>query len=303
MLPRLVAVLPRFVAIVVVCVLASAAVTFAAGNEATPPAVPATTTAAEPAVLVVPDVRQQAYVFAKGTLEDAGFAWKLEGGAAGYAANVVVAQSPAPGTRVVDTGAPLLTLRLASNPQYAAEGEPEDASPYAGTPLELADLPSPAPAPAAVTTAAPPAAKAAQPAQPAKPTKPAKPSTTSKPAKTAARTRTATRAVAAAPSARPAAFTAPGAPAEPLDEIALPARAKRLASYVAAHPKLTNAAARHWLYQHTWIVTGARFGWWHGAEALRTLIAVDRRVEAQWGLGAKSRRVAQRALAEVEAKS
>jgi hypothetical protein len=287
MLPRLVAVLPRFVVIVVVCVLASAAVTFAAGNGTTPTAPPTTTTVAEPAVLVVPDVRSQAYVFAKGTLEDAGFAWKVEGGAGGYAANVVVGQSPAPGTRLVDTGAPLLTLRLAANPQYAPQGEPEDASPYAGTPLELAELPSPAPAPAA------PKARAT----------PAKPAT---PAKAAAPKRATTkRATAAArkATARPAAFAAPGAPAEPLDEASLPERARRLSAYVGAHPKPTDAAARHWLYQHTWIVTGARFGWWHGAQALETLVAVDRRVEKQWGIGAKSRRVAQRALVEVKAKS
>lgn len=289
MLPRLVAVLPRFVVIVVVCVLASAAVTFAAGNETTPTAPPATTTVAEPAVLVVPDVRSQAYVFAKGTLEDAGFAWKVEGGAGGYAANVVVGQSPAPGTRLVDTGAPLLTLRLAANPQYAPEGEPEDASPYAGTPLELAELPSPAPAPAA------PKAPATTPAK-----------KTRTPAKVAAPKRAAKKgATAAAPraAARPAAFAAPGAPAEPLDEASLPERARRLSAYVGAHPKPTDAAARHWLYQHTWIVTGARFGWWHGAQALETLVAVDRKVEKQWGIGAKSRRVAERALVEVKAKS
>src|SRR6185436_15022384 len=125
--------------------------------------------------------------------------------------------------------------------------------PYAGTPLELADLPSPAPAPAAPKAAA---------------TTPAKPVA---PAKTAAPKRAAKKgATAAAPkaTARPAAFTAPGAPAEPLDEVSLPERAKRLSAYVAAHPKPSDAAARHWLYQHTWIVTGARFGWWHGAQAL-----------------------------------
>ena len=289
MLPRLVAVLPRFLVIVVACVLASAAVTFAAGNETTPTPAPTTTAAAEPAVLVVPDVLSQAYVFAKGTLEDAGFAWKLEGGAAGYAANVVVAQSPAPGTRLVDTGAPLLTLKLADNPSYADEGEPEAASPYAGTPLELADLPSPAPAPAAP--------KAAKPATTAKP---ATPATTAAPRRAAKR---ATAAARSARSARPAAFTAPGAPAEPADEISLPERAKRLSSYVASHRKPTDAAARYWLYQHTWIVTGARFGWWHGAQALETLVAVDRQVERQWGIGARSRRVAERALVEVKAKS
>jgi PASTA domain len=287
---RLPAVLPRFLAIVVVCVLASTAVTFAAGNGATPPATPATpATPAEPAALVVPDVRDQAYVFAKGTLEDGGFAWKLEGGAPGYAANVVVRQSPSPGTRVVDTGAPLITLQLTANPSYKAEGQPENASPYAGTSLELADLPNPAPAPAATPKSAATPKPAAKPkAKPAaKPT--AKPATR-KPA-------------AAKPSARPPAFTSPGAPAEPQDEISLLGRAKRLDAYVKAHPRPSNAAARHWLYQHTWIVTGAGFGWWKGAEALEVLVDVDRRVQRQWGIGAKSRRVAQQALAEVRAKS
>ena len=65
-------------------------------------------------MLVVPDVRGQAYVFAKGILEDAGFAWRVPG-ARGFAANTVVGQSPLPGTRVVDTGAPLVTLRLADD--------------------------------------------------------------------------------------------------------------------------------------------------------------------------------------------
>jgi hypothetical protein len=108
---------------------------------------------------------------------------------------------------------------------------------------------------------------------------------------------------AAKPAARPPAFTSPGAPAEPLDEISLLERAKRLDAYVKAHPKPSNAAARHWLYQHTWIVTGAQFGWWKGAEALEVLIAVDRQVQRQWDLGAKSRRVAEQTLAEVRAKS
>ena len=296
MASRLPAVLPRFLAIVVVCVLASTAVTFAAGNGTTPPAAPAPAAPAEPTALVVPDVRDQAYVFAKGTLEDACFAWKLEGGAPGYAANVVVRQSPSPGTRVVDTGAPLITLQLAANPGYQAEGQPENASPYAGTSLELADLPSPAPAPAAT-----PAPAARKPAAKPKAKPAAKPN-----AKPAAKPKAkpATRKPAAAkPASRPPAFTAPGAPAEPADEISLLDRAKRLDAYVKAHPKPTNAAARHWLYQHTWIVAGARFGWWKGAEALEVLVDVDRRVQRQWGMGAKSRRVARQALAEVRAKS
>jgi len=60
---------------------------------------------------------------------------------------------------------------------------------------------------------------------------------------------------------------------------------------------------RYWLYQHAWIVTGARFGWWHGAAALRILIGVDGRVESQWGVGFRSESVARAALAAVEAKA
>ena len=59
----------------------------------------------------------------------------------------------------------------------------------------------------------------------------------------------------------------------------------------------------HWLYQHAWIVTGAKFGWWRGAEALRILIALDNRVIENWRIGARSRAKARAALAEVEAKS
>ena len=106
----------------------------------------------------------------------------------------------------------------------------------------------------------------------------------------------------AAKTARPAAFTVAGAPKEPLDEITLPARALRLEHWAANRPK-TSANVRHWLYQHAWIVTGARFGWWHGAQALQTLIAVDRQLERQWGIGGKSRAVARGALAQVRSRS
>ena len=80
-------------------------------------------------------------------------------------------------------------------------------------------------------------------------------------------------------------------------------RARLLARWLSSHPKPTNANVRHFLYQNAWITTGARFGWWHGAQALRTLIAVDKRVEAQWGFGARSEAVARGALAYVEARS
>jgi hypothetical protein len=55
-----------------------------------------------------------------------------------------------------------------------------------------------------------------------------------------------------------------------------------------------------WLYQHSWIVTGATFGWHDGDDALRILIGVDRSLQTRFGFGAKSERVARRALAYVE---
>ncbi len=102
---------------------------------------------------------------------------------------------------------------------------------------------------------------------------------------------------------RTTAFHVPGAPEEPLDEITLPARASRLDAWLSSARGPTAANQRHWLYQHAWIVTGAKFGWWHGAEALRVLIRVDRRVESQWGIGYRSEAAARRALAAVEARA
>ena len=126
----------RTIGIVLGCLLTSAAVTFAAGEApsqqpTTPPA--AAAAPAAPTTLVVPDVRGQVYVFAKGILEDGGFAWKVEGSVGGYAASTVDAQSPAPGTVLENTGAPTIVLRLAKNPRYPEKGTPENRSPYSGT--------------------------------------------------------------------------------------------------------------------------------------------------------------------------
>ena len=71
---------------------------------------------------------------------------------------------------------------------------------------------------------------------------------------------------------------------------------------MSMYRKPTDANVKHWLFQHEWIVQGAKFGWWHGADALQQLIKDDRRAEALWGIGAKSERVARAALAEVEAR-
>jgi beta-lactam-binding protein with PASTA domain len=119
---------------VVLVALVAATITYAAGQEISSVAQPsAASTTPKLATVIVPDVRRESFVFAKGQLQDAGFAWKVAGGVPGYAANTVLSQSPAPGTKPVDTGAPLITLTLERNKQYASEGEPEDSSPYAAT--------------------------------------------------------------------------------------------------------------------------------------------------------------------------
>jgi len=276
---RLAALLPRAVIVAIIWVLGTAAFTLAADNTIVGPATPDPATGAAKAQteLVVPSVSGQAYVFAKGILEDAGFAWRVVGSVHGFSSNRVMTQSPSAGTRVLDTGAPTIVLRLVRGP-YAQLGRPVDVSPYRGTVVRLAGL-------ASVTT---PAAKPPT----AKPKAKAAPKPKAKPVvKTTVK-----------PAARPPAFTAAGAPKEPLDEISLPARALRLQHWAVNRPK-TGANVRHWLYQHAWIVTGAQFGWWHGAQALQTLIAVDRQLERQWGIGGKSQAVASAALAQVSRKA
>ena len=128
---------PTVAAIVVVALLATATLTLAATSTGADAPVPAAPEPVEQPYLVVPDVRRQAYVFAKGALEQAGFAWKVNGSVQGYAANVVAVQSPAPGTRVVANGAPIISLQLSRNASYKQEGMPENASPYKGHPVKL----------------------------------------------------------------------------------------------------------------------------------------------------------------------
>jgi hypothetical protein len=266
--------LPRFVALPLVALFGTATLTFAANSQLTSPSTPAKPAAdALPTVLVVPDVRRQAFVFAKGTLEDAGFSWKVTGSVEGFAANLVASQSPEPGTRVVDTGNPTIQVTLAANGRYKQEGSPENGAPYPGTAVKVAGAETPA---ATSEPAVEPAAPSAKP----------KPAAKSK----------------ATTSKRPPAFTVPGGTVEPLDEMPLPDRAKALGRYVASHP--ANAASvNHFLYQHAWIVTGAEFGWWRGAEALKLLVAVDRQAQQRWGHGAKSESLARAALARVKAKT
>jgi len=292
MAARLTVLLPRLAALVVIWLLAAASLTFAAGSKQIAQSPTQGGKAKEkPKVLVVPDVRRQAYVFAKGILQDAGLAWRVDGSVKGYAANTVVVQTPAPGTRLVDNGSPTVMLRLERSAEYPERGLPENASSYKGTPVVLlrdwrranraaaqAETPvetEPASAPAPTTTAAAPA----------------------EPPPTA--TTEAPPAPAADQAFRKPDFVVEDAPREPADEMPLTRRALLLERRVAAAPKPTRKLVNHWLYQHTWIVTGARFGWKDGDEALRILIRVDRGLDRRFGFGARSEAVARRALAEV----
>jgi beta-lactam-binding protein with PASTA domain len=277
------ALLPRLAIAVVVVLLATATITFAAETRQAP-ATPATAESSAPTTLLVPDVRRQAYVFAKTTLEESGFAWRVSGGVAGYSANPVAAQSPAPGTLVLDTGAPTIVLTL-SRGRYPQEGAPENASPYPGTEIRLPGTP--------VRPKAAPKKKVA-------PTKKVAPKKKIAPKKKT----TPARKVKPKPAAkRPPAFNVPGAKSEPLIEMPLPARARALDAWLTTHRRPTDANVRHWLYQHAWVVAGARLGWWQGEEALELLLKADERVQRIWGIGSRSETVARAALAEVRRKS
>jgi hypothetical protein len=83
----------------------------------------------------------------------------------------------------------------------------------------------------------------------------------------------------------------------------LPDRARELEEWAAKLDKITPAALDHFAYQHAWIVTGAGFGWWNGAEALRILIRVDGKMQQRFDVGREQEVQARAALAEVERKS
>jgi hypothetical protein len=275
---RVAAHLPRLVVLGLVCLLAGATLTYGAAKRLSAPVSKHQTAVSAPTV-VVPEITGQAFVFAKGALEDAGFGWKVVGPVHGYAANRVVSQSPAAGTKLKDTGAPTVTVSLIRS-SYAESGEPEDVSPYMGTavvpvrPVVAAPVKAPAKATPLPQRVAPTTRQVAQ-----------------------------SHKVTVKPAARPPAFVVKGAPKEPLNEMPLSDRARRLARWLSTHPKPTNANVRHFLYQNAWITTGARFGWWHGAEAVKLLIAADQQAERLWGIGSKSELAARHVLAEVKARS
>lgn len=96
MAARLTALLPRLLALTVIWLLGAATFTLAAEKKPGVAQPTASAPEAKPEVLVVPDVRGKAYVFAKGILQDAGFAWRVQGAVQGYSANAVIYQTPAP---------------------------------------------------------------------------------------------------------------------------------------------------------------------------------------------------------------
>ena len=285
MAARLTALLPRLLALTVIWLLGAATFTLAAEKKPGAAQQTATTPETKPEVLVVPDVRGKAYVFAKGILQDAGFAWRVQGAVQGYSANGVIYQTPAPSSRVIDNGAPTVVLRLAKNAAYGERGLPENDAPYVGTRVVyLSDWRKQREDAAAATTSAA--------------------TTTTAPTTTAATTtEESEQPEPSEPKTREPDFVVPGAKPEPADEMPLPARARKLQSRMAAADKPTRNLVNYWLYQHAWIVTGARFGWHNGAEALRILIRVDQSLERRFHFGARSEAVARSALAYVEAQT
>jgi hypothetical protein len=286
MAARFTALIPRLLALTVIWLLGAATFTLAADKKATP--LDTTGAAAgvpRPSVIVVPDVRGKAYVFAKGILQDAGLAWRVRGAVQGYAANAVAWQSPLPGARIIDNGAPVVSVRLSKNSAYGERGLPENEAPYLGTRVVyLTDWRKAHQEPSETTNAATTTA----------------PATTST-APTTTSTTTTEPEQPAEPKRRKPDFEVAGAPAEPVDEISLPQRARVLQRRMNAMSKPTSRLVNYWLYQHSWIVTGARFGWHDGAEALRILIKVDQSLERRFDFGARSEAVARRALAYAEA--
>src|SRR6476659_6129886 len=130
---RLAALLIRGVAAIFVGLLVAGGTLTLAADRVAPLRPTLVPVSAGPKTLVVPQVTGQAYVFAKGILQDGGFAWRVSGPVRGYAGNTVADQQPAAGSVVVDTGAPTITLTLARTKGFAERGGPDNTAPYAGT--------------------------------------------------------------------------------------------------------------------------------------------------------------------------
>jgi PASTA domain len=298
MAARLTALLPRFLALTVIWLLGAATYTLAADTVPIAKHEKKAEAAAKPHVLMVPDVRKKAYVFAKGILQDAGFAWRVDGNVKGFSANTVTVQRPAPGTKVIDNGAPLVVLSLSRNTTYGESGLPENSAPYKATRVVLVsdwarDQIEPTTSGETETTSTETGATTTAPVA----------TTTAPAATTTEPVATTTEPEQPGEKTRKPDFEVAGAPVEPANEMPLPERARALEHRLAGKGKPSQRLINFWLYQHSWIVTGARFGWHDGAQALRILIKVDQSLERRFGFGARSEVLARRALADVEAQA
>ena len=232
MAARLTALLPRFLALTVIWLLGAATYTLAADTVPIAKHEKQAEAAAKPHVLTVPDVRKKAYVFAKGILQDAGFAWRVDGTVKGFSANTVTVQRPAPGTKVIDNGAPLVVLSLSRNTTYGESGLPENSAPYKATRIVLVsdwarDQIEPTTSGETETTSTETGATTTAPA--ATTTAPA--ATTTEPAGTT------TEPEQPQEKTRKPDFEVAGAPVEPADEMPLPERARALEHRLAGKSK------------------------------------------------------------------
>jgi hypothetical protein len=277
----------RVLVLAALCTVVGAGLTVAAARESASAPSYVFTTAPLP-TKTVPNVVGQPYVFAESMLQENGFGWKVVGKVAGWSEARVLQQSPSAGTDVVDTGAPVVELQLSLPEKTLQRGTPVNESPYTATKIML---------PSGIGSSTSLRAAEQQTTTGATSTN----ATTA--SETGAAPKHQSKPVSSEASTRPRAFVIAGAKPEPLNEIPLPLRAERLRAWLDSHPHVTNAEVRYWLFQHAWIVVGAKFGWWHGAQALRILIGVDERAQVLWGIGAKSENEARQALEFVESRT
>ena len=195
----------------------------------------------------------------------------------------------------------LVVLSLSKNTTYGESGLPENSAPYKGTQVVLvsdwaSDQIEPTTSETTEITSTETGATTTAPA-----------ATTTEPAGTVPTTTepigTTTEPEEPEQETRKPDFEVPGAPVEPADEMPLPDRARALQHRLSGNTKPSQHLINVWLYQHSWIVTGAEFGWWRGSQALELLIAVDRQARKAWGYGAKNEAVARASLARVQSKS
>ncbi len=238
--------------------------------------------------LVVPDVVGQPYVFAKQLLDDAGFAWEVEGQIEGYAANLVESQVPLSGTEVIGIELPRVTLTLDRNADYEERGVPQNVSRDPGIPVLSHD---PAPESAQSGGQEPGAGEGASPAE----NGPKSEST-----EDAAADGEAVEPIPDGSESQAEVSTEPVA-SDPGSESALE-RALFLASWILEHPHPTDEAVSYWLWQHSEIIAGARAGERDAREALEILIEIDRDLQKSWGVGAKSEALARETLHEIRSR-